>query len=373
MQPANKIWYLMSRSLSGEATPEEEALLAEALLQNSALQQQYHVLKASWNALQKGEDHHHYTDAEGKRISRILQLAKVQELLPVTDGGHAHNRRKKRRRLVLRVITYAGVTIVGAVFTFTLVNKKKSVVREKPLQLVATQNGSRTKTLLPDGTTVWLNAGSKIYFDNDFAGATREVKLEGEAYFDVTKNPSRPFIVHTGGINIKVLGTVFNVRSYPADKTVETTLIHGLVQVTRNGYPRQTPVYIHPNEKLVIDKVVEVADDNVNSNTIVQKDKLEPVIKLAQLDSTVKETDRVETAWVYNRLEFRGENFEELAGKLERWYNVSIVFEDEKVKQLTFNGSFERETIEQACMALKAAAPFSFIIHGHEIKIRSLK
>lgn len=372
MQPANKIWYLMSRSLSGEATPEEEALLEEALLQNSALQQQYHVLKASWNAVQKGQEQHD-TDAGGKRISRILQLAKVQELLPASGEGHMHYRRRKRRRIVLKVIMYAGVTITAAVFTRSLWQPKKAEVKEKPMQLVATQNGSRTKTLLPDGTTVWLNAGSKIYFDNDFAGATREVKLEGEAYFDVTKNPNRPFIVHAGGINIRVLGTVFNVRSYPADKTVETTLIHGLVQVTRNGYPKQKPVFIHPNEKLVIDKVLESGEGSAAKNITEQKDKPEPVIKLAQLDSTVKEADRVETAWVYNRLEFRGENFEELAGKLERWYNVSIVFEDEKVKQLTFNGSFERETIEQACMALKAAVPFSFTIHGHEIKIKSLK
>lgn len=371
MQPANKIWYLMSRSLSGEASPEEEALLTEALQQSPALQQQYHVLKASWNALQKGEDLHD-TDAESKRISRILQLAKVQELLPVTDAGHIHHRRKRRRRIVFKVIMYAGVTITAIVFTRGLWQRKNVEVKEKPMQLVATQNGSRTKTLLPDGTTVWLNAGSKIYFDNDFAGATREVKLEGEAYFDVTKNPSRPFIVHTGGINIRVLGTVFNVRSYPTDKTVETTLIHGLVQVTRNGYPKQQPVFIHPNEKLVIDKVIENDGDD-SKNIAAQKSKLQPVIKLAQLDSTVKEADRVETAWVYNRLEFRGENFEELSGKMERWYNVSIVFEDEKVKQLTFNGSFERETVEQAFMALKAAVPFSFTIHGHEIKIRSLK
>ena len=372
MHSANKIWYLMSRSLSGEATPEEGALLAEVLQQNPALQQQYHILKTSWSALQKGEELHD-TDAESKRISRILQLAKVQELLPVADTSHIHHRKKRRRRLVFKIIVYTGATITAAAFTWGVVNNKKTTVREKPTQLVATQNGSRTKTLLPDGTTVWLNAGSKIYFDNDFAGATREVKLEGEAYFDVTKNPNRPFIVHTGGINIKVLGTVFNVRSYPADKTVETTLIHGLVQVTRNGYPKQKPVFIHPNEKLVIDKVIENGGGSIDRNITEQKDKPEPVIKLALLDSTVKEVDRVETAWVYNRLEFRGENFGELAGKLERWYNVSIVFEDEKVKQLTFNGSFERETVEQACMALKAAVPFSFTIHGHEIKIRSLK
>lgn len=371
MQPANKIWYLMSRSLSGEALPEEEALLAEALQQNSALQQQYHVLKASWNALQKDEDLHDAA-TEHKRISRILQLAKVQELLPPPVTNQTGYRFTRRRRNMLRALMYAGIAIIGVVFYRALLTSKQADTKESAMHLVATQNGSRTKTLLPDGTTVWLNAGSKIYYENNFAGATREVKLEGEAYFDVVKNPSRPFIVHTGGINIRVLGTVFNVRSYPADKTVETTLIHGLVQVTRNGYPQQKPVYIHPNEKLVVDKVQEVPAETA-ARPVEQAQKTEQIFKLAHLDSTVKEVDRVETAWVYNRLEFRGETFEELAGKMERWYNVSIVFEDERVKQLTFNGSFERETVEQAFTALKAATPFNFTINGHEILIKSVR
>ena len=103
--------------------------------------------------------------------------------------------------------------------------------RQKAEKLLSTK-GSRSRSLLPDGTTVWLNAGSKLYYENDFNG-TREVRLEGEAFFDVVKQTDRPFIVHTSGIDIKVLGTAFNVKSYPEDKTVETTLYRGLVQVFR--------------------------------------------------------------------------------------------------------------------------------------------
>ncbi len=373
MQPSNQIWYLMSRSLSGETSKEEDALLLDILQQDPTLQQQYNILKHSWANEIRPENGG--TGSERKKISRILQLAKVRELLHSADGTEISQRRtKKRRRLVIKVILYSGVSIFIAIAAWLWMSNtgtaKKSIVQgTKPLQIIATQNGSRTRTMLPDGTTVWLNAGSKIYFDNDFAGATRDVRLEGEAYFDVKKNPHRPFIVHTGNIDIKVLGTVFNVRSYPADKTVETTLIRGLVQVTREGYPQQKPVYLHPNEKLVVQKIIE-EDKTRNRVQAINR----PVItyKLAHLDSTIKEIDRVETAWVYNRLEFRGENFDVLAGKLERWYNVNIVFEDENVKQQTFNGSFENETVEQAFTALKTAAPFSFSINGHEIRIRSL-
>jgi ferric-dicitrate binding protein FerR (iron transport regulator) len=372
MQPSNQIWYLIARSLSGEASEEEEARLQDIMQQDQSLQQQFTILKSSWAGSQKEETHG--TDAENKRISRILQLAKVQELLPVAEAAPRLHRRSRRRRMIIKVIVYAGISIVvvaGAILWLRPGDMLQKSIAESahPLQVVATQNGSRTRTMLPDGTTVWLNAGSKISYDNDFAGATRDVKLEGEAYFDVTKNPHRPFIVHTGGIDIKVLGTVFNVRSYPEDKTVETTLIRGLVQVTRDGYAHQKPVFLHPNEKLVMEKgLVESTSENG-----AQKAALPATFKLAHLDSTINETERIETAWVYNRLEFRGDNFETLAGKLERWYNVSIVFEDDRVKQQTFNGSFENETVEQAFTALKTAAPFNFTIQGHEIRIRSFK
>ncbi|HLG40124.1 MAG TPA: DUF4974 domain-containing protein, partial [Chitinophagaceae bacterium] len=94
---------------------------------------------------------------------------------------------------------------------------------------------------------------------------------------------------------------------------------------------------------------------------------------IAHIDSTKKENERIETAWVYNRLEFRGDNFEELARKLERWYNVTIVFTDEKVKQLTVRGSFEKETVEQAFVALKEGFPINFKINNHEIFVGSAK
>jgi len=368
MQPANKIWYLIARSLSGETSPEEEAFLLDALQQDAALQQQYTILKHSWAAGRQPADDAN-GDNEQKKISRILQLAAVHELLPA-EKPRLHRRLKRRGRIVLKVIMYAGIAATATITTWLIINRNNSVTVQAATpvqQVVATQNGSRTRTLLPDGTTVWLNAGSKLYYDNDFACATREVKLDGEAYFDVVKNPHRPFIVHTAGIDIKVLGTIFNVRSYPADKTVETTLIRGLVQVTRQGQAKEKPVFLHPNEKLVVQKAPVI------DNTVAAKPAMAPVrYTVAHLDSTIKENERVETAWVYNRLEFRGEDFEALAGKMERWYNVSIVFEDDNVKRQTFNGSFERETVEQAFTALKTAAPFSFTIKGHEIRIKSI-
>lgn len=360
----------MSRSLSGESSPEEEAQLAEALQQNPVLQQQYFILKTAW----QNSQHEGVTSSTNSQVSRILQLARVQELLPSAEEVYELQQRKRRRRRLYRTFAFAAGILAATITIWYVAGRQQplqTAEQPKGMQQVVTQNGSRTRTMLPDGTTVWLNAGSKIYYENDLAGATREVKLEGEAYFDVVKNPARPFIVHTGVIDIKVLGTVFNVRSYPAEKVVEATLLRGLIQVTRNGYPKQKPLFIHPNEKLVVDKeVIKTTDEKLQQHPGL------PTVdgyKIAQLDTTLKEAERLETAWVYNRLEFRGEDFETLAGKMERWYNVSIVFDDESVKHQTFNGSFEKETVEQAFTALKAVAPFGFTIHGHEIHIKSIK
>lgn len=373
MHSSNQIWYLVARSLSEETSPEEEKLLSALLQQNPALYQQYLILKSTWaNGLKESEPGTAHGD---KKLSRILQLAKIQEVLQATGEAPRRQRRIKKRKLVIKVIMYACLAglFVGGWFIVKRTPQQVSNIalhdQRQYSRTVATQNGSRSRTVLPDGTTVWLNAGSKLLYDSNFAGPTRDVKLEGEAYFDVTKNPLKPFIVHTGGINIKVLGTAFNVRSYPEDKTVETTLIRGLVQVTRNDQPQQKPIFLHPDEKLVVDKYI----DDASNITAVKPAGTTPVFKLARLDSLSNETERLETAWVYNRLEFRGDDFEALATRLERWYNVSIVFEDEKVKQLTFNGSFENETVEQAFAALQTAVPFNYTIHGNEIRITSIK
>jgi transmembrane sensor len=251
-------------------------------------------------------------------------------------------------------------------------NSESSAGVEKPVkETIITQNGSRTRSLLADGTTVWLNVGSKLYYENDFNGATREVRLEGEAFFDVVKQPGRPFIVHTSGIDIRVLGTAFNVKSYPEDKTVETTLYRGSVQVLRQEDAAGKAIQLIPNHKLILPKQAAIETTKLSEDKrLSAKETVIPFI--TPIDSTKKESERIETAWRYNRLEFEGDNFEEAAKKLERWYNVTIVFRDERVKQLNgVTGSFESETVAQAFEALKELYPINFKINNHEIFVES--
>jgi ferric-dicitrate binding protein FerR (iron transport regulator) len=170
-----------------------------------------------------------------------------------------------------------------------------------------------------------------------------------------------------------VLGTVFNVKSYPGDEVVETTLIRGLIRITRNTNSEQEPVLLKPHQKFVLavnnNKEIKPAVQNAGKPATPSRIK---ELFVMNLDSSVDVSQQLETAWVYNRLEFRGDTFDELAKKLERWYNIRVRFQDEQVKQLTFNGSLENETVEQAFKALQAAVPFKFSINENEISVRSL-
>jgi len=361
MQFPERIWHLIARVLNNEGSPAERDELTQVLGRDEPLQQQYELLSRIWK-----ERDHSVADEEyaSNIIAKIIDRASME-----TEEIQRHASRLRRRR---RVYMFASVLvlIMSGGWYYSHSNKIAVNTSVKPEALIV-KKGSRSRSLLPDGTTVWLNAGSRLTYENDFTGATREVRLEGEAFFDVVKNPSRPFIVHTSTIDIKVLGTAFNVKSYPEDKTVETTLYRGLVQVFRQDDPGRTAIRLLPNQKLVLPKQAAKPANEVSETKAPIVRELPARYTISPIDSTKQESERFETAWLYSRLEFRGDSFEELAAKLERWYNVTILFTDEKVKELNFNGSFENETIEQALTALREALPFNFKINDHEISIGS--
>jgi ferric-dicitrate binding protein FerR (iron transport regulator) len=236
---------------------------------------------------------------------------------------------------------------------------------------VISKPGARTKLLLPDGTEVWLNSGSKLNYQKDFNTSFREVELEGEAFFDVVKDPEHPFIVHTSGIDVKVLGTVFNVKSYPQDETIEATLLRGIIEVTRKDNPNSPKVILRPNEKLIFNK--QLSTTSLNTRPAKSADtkqlKIEPDISVAPIPKNIPDSEKIETSWVYNRLVFNGDSFQELAEKMERWYNIKIVFKSDDLFKYRFKGVFEKETIQEAMDALKLTARFSYKIKDNEIDL----
>jgi ferric-dicitrate binding protein FerR (iron transport regulator) len=207
-----------------------------------------------------------------------------------------------------------------------------------------------------------------MYYNNDYGIKIREVNLSGEAYFDVVKNAEKPFIIHAGKINIKVLGTAFNVNCYPEEKNTVTSLLRGSLEVTMKD--RQESIILKPNEKLIVSN-----DENRSVNTGQrQPGKIIPVVQgnifeLSRLSVLSKDNSIVETSWLNNKLVFRSESFEDLAIKMERWYGVGIRFKEEKLKAKRFTGIFEKESIAQALAALQLTTPFTYKINRDSIFI----
>ena len=231
---------------------------------------------------------------------------------------------------------------------------------EKPLA-VATQQitaplGKTIKTLLPDGTTVWLNAGSKLSYDAGFNHYNRTITVTGEVFLDVVKDDAKPFVVHTSNLDVHVLGTSFNIKAYNDDRQSEVTVIGGKVQVIMRSSPEKKVILL-PNEKLVLSlQPLKTASIGEHVNFQVQG-----------LVNDKDTTTVMETAWRDQKLAFRNETFEEVARKMERQFNVTISFEEENMKQEILSGIFEKEDINKALLLLQMITPFHYRIDQQHV------
>ncbi len=372
----DRIWTLVSRKLSGEATVSELTELNDLIKTESNADLYLQAITEYWNIpTETDEDfisatyHLHLNrlkqqgfDLEGDKEKEDLQP------LCIDDENDVKTRRQPKRFLM--AAAFLSVIIVLVLILFPSKNIADSPVSDKNLQSeISTKAGSRTKIQLPDGSSVWLNGGSKLVYNNlDFGKKIREVTLIGEGYFDVVKNSEKPFIIHANKVNIKVLGTAFNVKAYPDEKNTETSLIRGSIEVTIKN--RTEKIMMKPNDKLVVSND-ETELNGLNSNT---KKKIsansDVFVAMRHLTLSNDESTIVETAWVDNKLVFDKETFEEVALKMEKWYGVSIRITDDQLKLQQLTGTFEKETVSEALRALKLSTPiFKYEIINQQIKI----
>jgi transmembrane sensor len=371
----DRIWTLMSRKLSGEATGAELTELNELIKIHPDTDIPVQFVNGFWAIPAEADEdfleatfHLHTERLKEKGFD--LSASKHETGSLNLDFSGQQNKKKKA--------LWAGIaTVLVAVLALSSLFYNKKVSTSLPEKLakseVSTKNGSRTKIQLPDGSTVWLNSSSKLVYDNEhFGTGIREVSLTGEAYFDVVKNPAKPFVIHTAKMDIKVLGTAFNVKCYPGEKTTETSLIRGSVEVTLKD--RQEKIMMKPNEKLIINND-EVKQAVVPVKPIITSQKAEPlkerpIIELRNhLTLYPADNSIVETAWKENRLVFSSETLEEIALKMERWYGVTIIIASEKLKKELLTGAFEVETIYQALGALQLTTPFTYKMDKNVITI----
>ena len=198
--------------------------------------------------------------------------------------------------------------------------------------------GSKTVVQFSDGTEVFLNHGSKIKYPQKFSGNTREVILTGEGYFNVAHNPDMPFIVQARSLNIKAVGTEFNVSAYPDESVVATTLVEGKVMIEKQvGDQKAVPIgAMVPGQHVSYD------------------------IRTGKTFSTIGEIEKF-ICWKNGKLIFKRDSIITIAQRLSRWYNVDIEITDTDVKEYTYTATFVDESLDHILELLKKAAPINYI------------
>jgi ferric-dicitrate binding protein FerR (iron transport regulator) len=279
------------------------------------------------------------------------------------------------------MIRYAAIFIIAfsiSGFLFYYIGKNRVTYPKQGYSELVVPMGSRARFTLPDGTEVTLNAGSTLRYDNLFGLNERVVSLEGEGYFKVSKDASKSFIVRTSHVNITALGTEFNVKAYSVDKTVETTLVNGSIEVEPAVSSSKYEITVlKPNQKLTFYK----EDSTFVDETAKQKEKIQPDIQRAPVQKaisihrSVKENVNVEpvVSWKENRWIFEQKSLSQIAVELERKFDVQINFDSEHLKEFRFTGTIIAEPIEQVLEVMSISAPINFRLKGRVVTLSENK
>ncbi len=217
--------------------------------------------------------------------------------------------------------------------------------------LAATANGKTYVFTLPDGTKVWLNAASSIRFPAAFAGERRKVEITGEAYLEVFKDKAHPFVVVSKDQQVVVLGTHFNIRSYPEESSTKTTLLEGSVKITTASDTLAQAVSVKLPEEIIL------------------KPNQQSVLRQGNIKVQPANTE-METAWIKNDFYFRGESLESVVRDVARWYDVKITYTDEKIKSIPLIGQISRTRPLSAVLErIASAGRIRFKIEGKQVTV----
>jgi len=184
--------------------------------------------------------------------------------------------------------------------------------------VVVTPIGGEYQLTLSDGTKVWMNSKSEIRYPVRFSGNTRKVKISGEVYFEVTKDAERPFLVDVNDIEIKVLGTQFNIMAYPEERNIQTTLVEGAVRIMAHGLSGK------------------IRSADLSPGSQAEYDRFSKSVEIKEVD-----IERF-IAWKNGKFVFEKESLNDIMRKLERWYNIKVFFQSNDLKNKRFSARIDR-------------------------------
>jgi len=259
---------------------------------------------------------------------------------PIPADGMAESWRKvekeirsDRFRWAKGAMKYAAI-VVAAFIAGNIFKPSAELNSTNRYTEVRAPRGQMTKVTLPDGTMIWLNSGTTIRYPERFTDGNRSVIMSGEAYFEVAKMAHNPFTVSTSDVKVKVFGTSFNVSAYQDDETTSVTLVEGKVDLqNKDG---KTIAQLGPGQLAV-------------------KDKKESNVSMQNVETSFYK------AWIDGRIYFDDQPLNQIATKLERWFNVDIEFANDRLKGYRFTGTIlKNKPVDQIMQALELLAPINF-------------
>ena len=290
------------------------------------------LLKQYWDTLKSVETADDLLSH--KRLDSIHHKINIHQSERFVSGeGHASS--SDRRYLWTFISRVAVVLLIPVItlFVYTRFFQPGFIAMNE----IASPPGSRIFLQLSDGTKVWLNHGSKMIYPQKFSGKNRTVELSGEGYFDVAHEVSRPFIVESDGLEVKAVGTAFNVKAYGNGTDFETTLESGKVWIQKKSEENGTKVCsMLPGQHFVL---------NHNTNTCSLKSE-EPFKYVA---------------WKEGKLVFDNDSLYKVSKLLSQWYDVEIIIKDPKLNKLTFRAIFMDESLSQIIEMMQIVMPIKCV------------
>ncbi len=356
-KPDEEISMLITDMLSGVINEEGLIKLNQWLLEDEAHLEHFNTLKFAW--LLSGKSTSYSDENIHKNLERIkadLKKKKTVKLKPSWTFS------KIAASWIIALLI--GGTLSALLWMHTSENKMQltNTTITAPL-------GARSVVDLPDGSRVWVNAGSRITYNSNYGNKNRNINLVGEAYFSVKTNKEIPFLVKTSDIVVKALGTKFNVKAYPDEKTITTTLEEGKVVLSSlHKTFRNEVAELKPNQMITYYKKGGF-DKNMQNPKMFKQERISVsndgnIISLAPDVKTKLMTSWKDDTWI-----IEGQPLDILVPILERRYNVEIKFNSENIRDFKFNGKIQKETIEQIMAALELSAPITYDIKDNIIHL----
>lgn len=325
---------LKAKFLAGECT-EEELVALRDMLKDSPEEQLELFREEKLSDELKGQfmPKSQMMLAEQKMFARLNEV-KAELQAEQQAERHAHIIGMWRRAAAIAI-----VCVLGGLAWFYL---QHNPISNRQMQMVATADKD-TALILPDGTKVWLNKYSSIKYPEEFAENDRKVEMSGEGYFEVTKNPHKPFVVESDVMSVKVLGTIFNFHVDKARQTASVSLLEGKVRV--KGNRDEGTIVLKPGQKASVD---------VHSGSM-----------------TVSDVDVYQDAmWHEHKTAFNGASVNEIAKMLENIYNVQVIVDPAIDQKRTYSGVIkEKETIDSVLELLQNTLPIRYRVRGKKVFI----